>query len=158
MFRKKSIPDSSSLEPKTEHRIPGLDNISSMLRGNSNEPKNELIIENTLVTQSVPSGNLDLPKPSNNKAVQLIQEVQKLEDRTIKPFIDYNEGRLFYPILSKIGEAQDNVTCLDDLVSDGILEKKVYEKLIVCPVHPDTFSSSMRLYCPKCHSMSVEKL
>ena len=57
MFRKKSIPDSSSLEPKTEHRIPGLDNISSMLRGNSNEPKNELIIENTLVTQSVPSGS-----------------------------------------------------------------------------------------------------
>jgi len=158
MFRKKSMPDNGDLEPKIEHKIPGLDNISSILRGNSNEPKNELIIENSFVEQSLPSVDLDLPKPSNNKAVQLIQEVQKLEDRTIKPFVDYNEGRLFYPILSKIGEVQDNITCLDDLVSDGILEKKVYEKLIVCPVHPDTFSSSMRLYCPKCHSMSVEKL
>jgi nitrite reductase/ring-hydroxylating ferredoxin subunit len=100
----------------------------------------------------------DIVKPSTNKAVKLIQEVQKLEDRTIKPFVDYNEGLLFYPILSQIGETQDNVACLDDLVSDGILEKKVYEKLIVCPVHPETFSSSMRLYCPKCHSMNVEKL
>ncbi len=100
----------------------------------------------------------DLPKPSTSKTVQFIQEVQKLEDKTIKPFVDYNEGRLFYPILSKIEEAKDNITYLDGLVSDGILEQEIYEKLIVCPIHPDTFSSSIRLYCTKCHSLDVEKL
>ncbi|QLH02763.1 hypothetical protein C5F47_03935 [Nitrosopumilus cobalaminigenes] len=155
MFRKKSMPNDEKSGSKIEHKMPGFDNISSIFKGNS---KNELIIEDSLIEESLPISETDLPKPSNNKAVQLIQEVQKLEDRTIKPFVDYNEGRLFYPILSKIGEVQDNITCLDDLVADGILEKKVYEKLIVCPIHPDTFSSSMRLYCPKCHSMSVEKL
>ena len=157
MFKKKSMPNDGNLASKTEHKLPGLENISSLFRGNSNESKNEVIVENIPIEESLPSSDV-IPKASNNKAVKLIQEVQKLEDRTIKPFVDYNEGHLFYPILSKIGEVQDNITCLDDLVSDGILEKKVYEKLIVCPVHPDTFSSSMRLYCPKCHSMDVEKL
>ena len=157
MFRKKSVPKNADLASKTEDKLSGFDNISSLFRGNSTESKNELIIENALAEEPLPASDV-IPKSSNNKAVQLIQEVQKLEDRTIKPFVDYNEGHLFYPILSKIGEVQDNISCLDDLVSDGILEKKVYEKLIVCPIHPDTFSSSMRLYCPNCKSMNVEKL
>jgi len=29
---------------------------------------------------------------------------------------------------------------------------------MICPVHPDAFSSSVRLYCPKCNSLNVEKL
>ena len=157
MFRKKSIPNTGDFTSKNEHKLSKLENLSSLFKGNSPDTENNLIIENTLMDESIPIPDA-IPKPSNNRAVQLIQEVQKLEDRTIKPFVDYNEGHLFYPILSKIGEVQDNIACLDDLVSDGILEKKVYEKLIVCPLHPDTFSSSMRLYCPKCHSMSVEKL
>ncbi len=157
MFRKKTVPNSKD-ELTNEHKIPGFDNISSIFKGKSTALKNELIVENSLIEESLNISDTNIAKPSTNKAVQLIQEVQKREDRTIKPFVDYNEGLLFYPILSKIGESQDNVTCLDDLVSDGILEKKVYEKLIVCPIHPDTFSASMRLYCPKCHSMSVEKL
>jgi nitrite reductase/ring-hydroxylating ferredoxin subunit len=158
MFRKKIMPDVSNTESKNESKLSGLDNLSSFFKDKSSNSKNELVIERTPVEESIPALETDLPKPSTNKTVQLIQEVQKFEDRTIKPFVDYNEGRLFYPILSKIGEVQDNIACLDDLVSDGILEKKVYEKLIVCPIHPDTFSSSMRLYCPKCHSMDVEKL
>jgi nitrite reductase/ring-hydroxylating ferredoxin subunit len=147
MFRKKAI-DDVSLDAKSNHKLASFGNIASIFKGNS---------EST-ATESESESETDIVKPSTNKAVKLIQEVQKLEDRTIKPFVDYNEGLLFYPILSQIGETQDNVACLDDLVSDGILEKKVYEKLIVCPVHPETFSSSMRLYCPKCHSMNVEKL
>jgi len=122
------------------------------IKNDAKSDDSEPIEEPILMSES------DLPKPSTSKTVQFIQEVQKLEDRTIKPFVDYNEGHLFYPILSKIGEAKDNITYLNGLVSDGILEKKIYEKLIVCPIHPDTFSSSIRLYCTKCHSMNVEKL
>ncbi|MEX0863157.1 hypothetical protein [Nitrosopumilus sp.] len=155
MFRKKVAPD-VSLDVKSGHKISNLGNISSIFKGNSNN-SNESEPQPSSVEEPI-SLETDVIKPSTNKAVRLIQEVQKLEDRTIKPFVDYNKGLLLYPILSKIDEMQDNVSCLDDLVSDGILEKKVYEKLIVCPVHPETFSSSMRLYCPKCHSMNVEKL
>jgi len=154
VFRKKAVND-VSLDAKSEPKLSSFGNISSIFKGNSDSAHTESVIHPD--NQYVPL-EADVVKPSTNKAVKLIQEVQKLEDRTIKPFVDYNEGLLFYPILSQIGETQDNVTCLDDLVSDGILEKKVYEKLIVCPVHPETFSSSMRLYCPKCHSMNVEKL
>ena len=155
MFGRKSPSNDVSLDVKSEHKLSSFNNISS-IKGN---PGDQIIESESLIIEDlILSANTDVVKPSTNKAVKLIQEVQKLDDRTIKPFVDYNEGLLFYPILSRIGEMQDNVACLDDLVSDGILEKKVYEKLIVCPVHPDTFSSSVRLYCPKCRSMSVEKL
>ena len=157
MFRKKAVHDNESTDSKSEHKIANFGSISSIFKGNSNT-KIDPVSEVAPSEEFSEISENDMPKISNSKAVNLIQEVQKLSDRTIKPFVDYNEGLLFYPILSKIGEMQDNVTCLDDLVSDGILEKKVYEKLIVCPIHPDTFSSSVRLYCPKCHSMNVEKL
>ncbi|MFQ5781755.1 MAG: hypothetical protein ACE5GR_01710 [Nitrosopumilus sp.] len=158
MFRKKTIRDDAELNAKSEHKLAGFENISSIFKGHSNTVKSEPIIEESTIEEPTSIPEYDLPKSSTSKSVQLIQEIQKLEDRTIKPFVDYNEGRLFYPILLKIGEIQDNVDYLDSLVSDGILEKQIYEKLIVCPIHPDTFSSSMRLYCPKCHSMNVEKL
>ncbi len=157
MFGRKSIRDDVSLEVKSETKLSNFGNISSIFKGNSVSRDASSELHTPIIEEYVPL-EADVIKPSTNKAVKLIQEVQKLDDRTIKPFVDYNEGLLFYPILSKIGETQDNVECLDDLVSDGILEKQVYEKLIVCPVHPETFSSSMRLYCPKCHSMNVEKL
>jgi nitrite reductase/ring-hydroxylating ferredoxin subunit len=149
MFGRKSSDDSKS---KYETKLPHIGSLASILKNESVPAQN--------IIESTPTGNLepDLPKPSTSKSVNLIQEVQKLDDKTIKTFIDYTEGRIFYPILSNIGETQDNVSYLDDLVSDGILAKQIYEKLIVCPIHPTVFSSSMRLYCPKCHSMNVEKL
>lgn len=158
MFRKKFIPGIPKIEKKPDSKLAGLEGISSIFKGSSNDSKSKGILEEFHTKESNIVSEIDLPPASNTKSVQLIQEVQKLNDRTIIPFVDYNEGKLFYPILSKIGDVQDNIEYLDNLVTDGILEKKVYEKLIVCPVHPDTFSSSMRLYCPKCHSMGVEKL
>ena len=163
MFRKKTIQNDAKLETKSEHKLASLDGISSIFKNHSGESEiitfavDELPAEKS-IEESILTPESDLPKPSTSKAVRLIQEVQKIEDRTIKPFVDYNEGHLFYPILSKIGEVQDNIEYLDGLVTDGILEQKIYEKLIVCPIHPDTFSSSIRLYCPNCHSMNVEKL
>ncbi len=158
IFRKKITQDNPALETKSVHKLTGLVGISSIFRNHSNENSFDTTVDSALIEESILLPKSDLPKASTSKSVQLIQEVQKLEDRTIKPFVDYNEGRLFYPILSKIGEVQDNIEYLDSLVTDGILEKKIYEKLIVCPIHPDTFSSSIRLYCPSCHSMNVEKL
>jgi len=95
---------------------------------------------------------------SGSKDVQLINELQKVEGQVIKPFVDFNEGKLFYPFLSYIRLRQDDVDFLDSLVSKGILEKKIFEKLVVCPVHTNTYSSSVHLYCPNCHSIDIEKL
>jgi hypothetical protein len=88
----------------------------------------------------------------------LLLEIEKLPDKAIKPVVDFNENCLFYPILAKIGESPENIDFLDDLVSEGVLNKEVYEKLIICPDHPDAYSSSVRLYCPKCNSLNVDKL
>ncbi len=158
IFRKKITQDNPTLETKSVHTLTGLVGISSIFRNHSNENSLDTPVDRAHIEKSILLPKSDLPKASTSKTVRLIQEVQKLEDRTIKPFVDYNEGRLFYPLLSKIGEVQDNIEYLDGLVTDGILEQKIYEKLIVCPIHPDTFSSSIRLYCPNCHSMDVEKL
>ncbi|NOQ44400.1 MAG: hypothetical protein GQ471_01875 [Nitrosopumilus sp.] len=158
MFRKKTIQGDAQLEIKSEHKLVGFEGVSPVLTSISKNPKKESLDENSFAAESILTLESDLSERPTSKTVRLIQEVQKLEDRTIKPFVDYNEGRLFYPVLSKIGEAQDNITYLDGLVIDGILEQKIYEKLIVCPLHPDTFSSHIRLYCPKCHTLDVEKL
>ena len=157
MFRKKNNHNDAKLEPTIDYSS-AMSEYASIFTDSSNEPVQTSTIEQPSLDKQNMVSESDLPTPSPSKSVRLIQEVQKREDRTIKPFVDYNEGRLYYPILSQIGESQDDMAYLDGLVSDGILEKKIYEKLIVCPLHPDTFSSSMRLYCPKCHSMGVEKL
>jgi nitrite reductase/ring-hydroxylating ferredoxin subunit len=95
---------------------------------------------------------------SSSKSMLLVQEIQKLDAQTIKPLIDYTNGGIIYPILSKIGESENDIPFLDNLTSDGILSKIICEKLIVCPKHPHVFSSNMRLYCPKCNSINIEKL
>lgn len=155
IFRKKSS-NQSALDVKSDSKLSGFQSISSIFKGNSDdspiESVPECVLEPELTVEPEPL------KSPTSKPSRLIQKVQKLKDLSILPFVDYNEGHLLYPILSEVGEKQDNVSYLDGLVSDGILEKKIYEKLIVCPIHSDTFSSSVRLYCPKCHSMDVEKL
>ncbi len=93
-----------------------------------------------------------------DKSQLLLLEIEKIPDKTIKPVVDFNENCLFYPILAKVGESPDNVSYFDDLVNDGVLTKQVFEKLIICPIHPTAFSSSVRLYCPKCNSLNVDKL
>jgi len=93
-----------------------------------------------------------------DKSQVLLLEIEKLHDKTIKPVVDFNENTLFYPLLSRIGESPDNFKILDDLVEEGVLIKQVFEKLIICPTHPQAYSSSVRLYCPKCGSLNVDKL
>jgi len=100
----------------------------------------------------------ELLKSSTNRTASLIQEILKIKDITINPTFDYSNDQIIYPILSTIGESPSNSTFLDDLVTEGVLDRQIYEKMIVCPLHPNSISSSVRVYCPKCNSMQIEKL
>jgi hypothetical protein len=78
----------------------------------------------------------------------------------IVPFIDMGEGKISYPILAEIEEDVDNLDFLEKLASQNfdILERTVYERLVVCPEHPGTMSTSVQLHCPRCASMDISKL
>ena len=95
---------------------------------------------------------------NSGRAAILIQEMLRRKTLTIEPILDYSKDTITYPILSEINEDPENFSFLDDLVSDGILAKQLNEKMIICPEHNSTVATSMRIYCPKCDSMDVEKL
>jgi len=149
MFGKKSfknvLQSKSDSEPKTK----------------SNEPQ-KLDEETTIIediSDNIVQNNFDSEiKPTTSLTANLIQEILTIDDITIRPVVDYSTEQIIYPILSAIGESPNNVMILEDLVAQGVLDKQIGEKLIACPLHPNSISSSVRVYCPKCNSMQIEKL
>ena len=96
----------------------------------------------------------------SNKITQLIKSIENSEEKMITPFIDMNQGLIIYPILDQIGEEPTNLELLEKLASPSfdILEKVTYERLAVCPKHPESLAVNIRLYCPGCNSMDITKL
>lgn len=97
---------------------------------------------------------------SGNDVGKLIEILNSAKENAIKPHIDYNKNRITYPLLSQIGKDEDDVAFLEKLASPevNILQKFVYEKLVVCPEHPGSFSTNLRLCCSSCSSTDIEKL
>jgi len=150
MFGRKSF--KNVLQSKSDS-VPKLD-------PNLPQKMEEELTEIASISDSIVKSNFDseLLKSSTNRTASLIQEILKIDDITIKPTFDYSNDQIIYPILSTIGESPNNAMFLEDLVMEGVLDKQTYEKLIVCPLHPNSISSSVRVYCPKCNSMQIEKL
>ena len=98
--------------------------------------------------------------PESEKISRLIKAIETSTEKMIVPFIDMGEGKISYPILAKIEEDVDNLDFLEKLASQNfdILERTVYERLVVCPEHPGTMSTSVQLHCPRCASMDISKL
>jgi len=145
---KKFGPESNSKTSTLEHK--------STLMATEIEPNTFSGNSDNLTSQTtytIPEYNI-----KDDKSQILLLEIEKLYNKTIQPVVDFNDNCLFYPILSKIGHPPDDFSLLEDLASDGILKKEILEKLIVCPIHHNSFSSSVKLYCPKCNSLDVEKL
>ena len=96
----------------------------------------------------------------SSKITQLIKSIENSEEKMISPFIDMNQGLIVYPILDQIGEEPTNLELLEKLASPSfdILEKVTYERLAVCPKHPESLAVNIRLYCPGCNSMDITKL
>jgi len=95
-----------------------------------------------------------------NKIDELIKIIKTSDEKLIAPTLDLMTGKYVFPLLEKIGESANNVEFLEKLTSQSIdiLERTVYEKIAVCPEHPTSLQVNMRLYCPKCNSMNIEKM
>lgn len=143
--------------------------IESSLEHISNSDPESSIVENenqNHTNDSKYSENLDSLKDPNvihnsaevDKSQRLLFEIEQIPDKTIKPIINFNDNSVSYPLLSKIGQPSNNISFFNDLVADGTLKRAIHEKLIICPTHREIFSSSVKLYCPKCNSVNVEKL
>ena len=113
-------------------------------------------IENQSLVQVVETEGL----PPNQKISQLIREIESTDEKMIIPSIDITLGSISYPLLAKIGEKENNIDFLEKLASSSldILDKIVYERFAVCPNHPKSLAVNIRLYCPRCNSLDIEKL
>ena len=98
--------------------------------------------------------------PESGKISQLIKAIETSSEKMIIPLIDIGQGKITYPILEQIGEPTDNLDFLEQLTSDNfdILKRTVYERLTVCPDHPESMATTVRLNCPQCSSMDISKL
>ena len=98
--------------------------------------------------------------PESEKISKLIQAIETSNEKMIIPLIDMGQGKITYPILEQIGEPIDNIDFLEQLTSENfdILKRTVYERLAVCPDHPESMTTTVRLHCPECTSMDITKL
>ena len=118
-------------------------------------PKKVEVVESPAAQQS--------PKtisPESEKISKLISAIEGTKEKMVVPSISIDQGKIVYPILNEIGESEDNLDFLEKLTSSNfdILERVVYERLIVCPEHPESFSTSIRLTCAHCNSLDITKL
>ncbi|MGI0002916.1 MAG: hypothetical protein ACRD91_01680 [Nitrosopumilaceae archaeon] len=119
----------------------------SAVKSTVQSKKSDSAFENTNIT-------------STEKIKELVEIVTNSNENAIEPIINFEKNSITYPILAKIGESEENMEFLEKLSSNtvGILEREIYERLIVCPQHPEDLSVSVRMYCPDCGSMDIRKL
>jgi len=98
--------------------------------------------------------------PESEKISKLITAIEGTQEKMVIPSISIDQGKISYPILNEIGEHEDNLDFLEKLTSSNfdILERVVYERLTVCPEHPESFSTTIRLSCAHCNSLDITKL
>jgi DNA-directed RNA polymerase subunit RPC12/RpoP len=98
--------------------------------------------------------------PESEKISKLISVIESSQEKMIIPSISMDQGKITYPILTQIGEDEDNLDFLEKLASANfdILERFVSERLLVCNEHPESMSTSLRINCPHCGSIDISKL
>jgi len=98
--------------------------------------------------------------PTEDKIATLIKKIRESEEKLVAPKLDLMNCQITFPLLREINEIDSNINFLENLTTPSvdILEKLVYERLATCPQHPKSFNVTVRLYCPKCNSMEIEKL
>ncbi|MEM3063781.1 MAG: hypothetical protein QW177_00250 [Candidatus Nitrosotenuis sp.] len=103
---------------------------------------------------------LDWQEKNSEKIAKLIQKVNESYNGVIVPDVNYADGTFTYVALKEIDESPTNYSFLENLSHDGAskMEKFVYNKFLVCADHQKSFLVNVRLYCPKCNSICIERL
>jgi hypothetical protein len=98
--------------------------------------------------------------PESEKISKLISIIESSKEKMVIPSISIDQGKISYPLLSLIEEDGENLDFLEKLASPNfdVLERFVYERLMVCNEHPGSMSTSLRIYCPHCGSIDISKL
>ena len=96
---------------------------------------------------------------SGKKSMKLMAEMLAGNIVDIRPQLDFTSKLGFsYPIVEKVLEVKDReaVPILESLVSEGMLEKKFFDRLLRCP---QCQSINLRpiLYCPQCGVGNVSR-
>ncbi len=78
------------------------------------------------------------------------------EINQVEPIHDSKLGYRYPVIESIIGENRSSEAFLNKLYENGILERKLYDKIVKCP-KCGSANSSVRYCCPYCKSFNVQK-
>jgi len=82
---------------------------------------------------------------------KILDIILQEQDKAIRPVIN-NKGEITYPLLEGIG-----IDVLDELVSSNILERRMYDKVLICPEHRRCLLYA-RVHCPKCNSIDINSI
>jgi hypothetical protein len=92
-------------------------------------------------------------------SMQIIEIMSRLKENEILPSINFEENYFSYAHLAHVDTPQNIASTLEKLSSspDKIIERRVFEKLIVCPQHATLYTIT-RLCCSSCFSTDITKL
>lgn len=91
------------------------------------------------------------------KIERLVKKAKENYNGLLVPEINHKEASFGYRIFREL-EGDYDIEFLDNLASLGMFEKLVNNKFLVCPDHQSSFLISVRVTCPKCNSINVDKL
>jgi len=92
----------------------------------------------------------------DHKVQLLISKVVSDELGTLNPIYDPKHG-FRYPIVEEIvGDSSSTEEFLQKLFEGGVLERKLYDKVVYCP-SCNSANISMRYTCPHCKSFNIKK-
>ncbi len=93
---------------------------------------------------------------NNDNIAKFLKKTKEDYNGLLVPEIDHKTAKFSYRILREL-EGFD-AEFLDKLTNLGMLDKLVENKFLICPEHKASFLLSVRISCPKCSSINVEKL
>jgi len=97
---------------------------------------------------------LELYKDRNTQA--LISKFLSGEISELEPVYDPKQGYHYPPVESIVGDASDAEAFLKKLYDGGVLERRLYDKIVYCP-KCDSVNVSVHYCCPYCRSFAIQR-
>ncbi|MDG7054059.1 MAG: hypothetical protein JRZ95_01880 [Nitrososphaerota archaeon] len=159
--KKDEIPTEDDNQKSVKNELSaGFGKILGIKKNQESDTSSTKSLQNDYETSEIKNETFEIKRKDKDKVSLLIKLIKSSDEKVLVPELDISTGLYTYPQLTEIGEDPKNIQFLENLTSDSIdlLEKTTYERIAVCPQHPDSLDVNVRLYCPKCHSVDIEKL